>query len=108
MRFSQLLKQVLLVCVSLFALTGQAMADLVADANRAYDAGNYVKAEKLWRLAAEQGNVQAQWTLGRLYDARDIPFGVAKNSKEAEKWYRKAAEQGNESAQLNLGLMYLA
>jgi hypothetical protein len=34
------LKQMLLVCVCLFALTGQAIADSLSDAYDAYNAGN--------------------------------------------------------------------
>lgn len=53
--------------------------------------------------AAEQGNTEAQYELGRMYFlGRD----VAKNATEAEKWYQKAAEQGIASAQYKLGYMY--
>jgi len=60
-------------------------------------------AVKWLRKAAEQGNVDAQVTLG------GICSNWAKLSKkyaeETEKWYRKAAEQGNTGAQASLGLM---
>lgn len=53
--------------------------------------------------AAEQGNTEAQYELGRMYFlGRD----VAKNATEAEKWYQKAANQGNAKAQNELGNLY--
>jgi len=65
----------------------------------AYEAEDYVTALKEWRPLAEQGDVVAQYNLGRMYDYRE-------DYKEAVKWYRLAAEQGNAEAQNNLGLMY--
>jgi TPR repeat protein len=52
------------------------------------------------RKMAEQGDAEAQFTLGQMYDSGD---GVAQNYKQAAAWYRKAAEQGNDSAQNFLG-----
>ena len=103
MRFSQLLKQVLLVCVSLFALTGQAIADPWSDSERAYDAGNYEEAVKLIRPLAEQGKPSAQGLLGVMYKEGK---GVPQDYKEAAKWYQLSAEQGNDRAQVNLGNLY--
>lgn len=40
---------------------------------------------------AEQGNAEAQYSLGVCYRCGD---GVEKNLEEAIKWYKKAAEQG--------------
>ena len=58
---------------------------------------------KWYRLAAEQGYADAQYSVGVLYDKGQ---GVPKNDKTAVKWYRLAAEQGNAYAQNNLGVMY--
>ncbi|MCF6284338.1 MAG: hypothetical protein L3K26_04020 [Candidatus Hydrogenedentes bacterium] len=52
---------------------------------------------------AEQGNVQAQKTLGRLYT---YGAGVEQDDVEALTWYRRAAEQGDVTQQVNLGFMY--
>ena len=100
---NQVLKQVLLVCVCMFALTGQAMADSLSDATNAYAAGDYEKAAKLYSPLAKNGNVEAQYNLGVMYRAGR---GVAQDYKEARKWYQLAAEQGNALAQFNLGWMY--
>ena len=59
--------------------------------------------------SAEQGDVEAQYELGKLYDTgKGVPTGegVPTDHLEAAKWYRKAAEQGYASAQFNLGLHY--
>jgi hypothetical protein len=55
------------------------------------------------RLAAEQGDAQAQNNLGMMYFEG---WGVPKDDKEAIKWFRVAASQGYALAQGNLGLMY--
>lgn len=52
---------------------------------------------------AEQGNAEAQYSLGVCYRCGD---GVEKNVEEAVKWYRKSAEQGYARAQHNLGICY--
>ena len=64
---------------------------------------DYTEAVKWYRKAAEQGDVNAQCELGRMYDHG---WGVEQNYAEAVKWYRKAAEQGHAIAQRNLGMMY--
>ena len=56
-----------------------------------------------FRLAAEQGDADAQYNLGWMYSEGE---GVAQDYKEAVKWYRLAAEQGFGLAQFNLGLLY--
>lgn len=58
--------------------------------------------EEFSRLA-EQGNLEAQFNLGYMYD---YGVGVKQNDSQALKWYRLSATQGNVNAQLNLGIMY--
>lgn len=58
----------------------------------AYHRGRYEEAERLYRLAAEQGDASAQVNLGNMYAYGD---GVAQNREEAVTWYRRAAEQGD-------------
>ena len=55
------------------------------------------------RLAAEQGDVEAQNRLGGLYHEGR---GVAQDYAEAVKWLRLAAEQGLAVAQYGLAVMY--
>ena len=60
-------------------------------------------AAKWYRLAALQGDVDAQFDLGDSYATGE---GVALDHAEAVKWWHKAAEQGHAPAQYNLGLIY--
>lgn len=56
------------------------------------------------RQEAEDGNPEAQFTLGLCYDIGD---GVVENKRESTEWYRKAEAQNNGYAMNNLGLMYI-
>lgn len=100
---TQLLKQVLLICFCLFALTEQVIADSLSDARRAYDEGNYSEAVKLFIPVAQKGDAQAQTHLGRIYYYGQ---GVPEDYTEALKWLRLAAAQGDAQAQGNLGMMH--
>jgi hypothetical protein len=100
---NMLLRQMLLVCLCLFALAGQAIATSLSDAEDAYNEKDYAKAEKLLRPLAEKGNANAQLNLGIMYE---LGQGVPQDFKEAAKWYRLAAEQGNAFAQSSLGVIY--
>ncbi|MGO4885074.1 MAG: trypsin-like peptidase domain-containing protein [Bryobacteraceae bacterium] len=53
--------------------------------------------------AGEQGDVSAQFSLGRAYLTGE---GVPKDLAEAFKWYHKAAEQGDASAESMVGTLY--
>lgn len=55
------------------------------------------------KLQAKQGNADAQYNLGVIYEQG---IGISVDSKKAINWYQKAAEQGRFEAQYNLGLMY--
>ncbi len=55
------------------------------------------------RETAEQGDADAQYSLGLIYA---IGQGVPRDHTEAAKWFRKAAEQGHAKAQYRLGSMY--
>jgi len=73
------------------------------DARVAYDGGDYATALRLYRGMAEQGNGNAQYSLGTMYAKGQ---GVAQDYVEAAKWYRLAADQDHVQAQFNLGIMY--
>jgi TPR repeat protein len=55
------------------------------------------------KAAAEQGNADAQVSLGLMYASGT---SVRQDDAEALKWFRKAAEQGHANAQYSLGLSY--
>ncbi len=69
----------------------------------AYDSGDYKTAISLFKPLAEQGNAEAQYNIGLLYDRG---LGAPQNYREAIKWYEKSAEQGNANAQFELGFIY--
>ena len=52
--------------------------------------------------AANQGNAEAQYQLGHLYENSQLP----KDYKLAANWYHKAAQQGSVKAQARLGVFY--
>ena len=62
---------------------------------------DYDQAIKLYRLAAEQGFVNAQYNLGMMYSKGPVQHDY----KEAIKWYRLAAEQGDVAAKSQLDLL---
>ena len=74
----------------------------------AYEAGDYETALKIYRAAAEQGDIMSQFTLGGLYTSpgKFRRHGVTQDYKEAAKWFRLAAEQGEDIAQFMLGQIY--
>ena len=53
--------------------------------------------------AAERGDPEAEFTLGKAYDSGK---GVPRDPKKAFEYYRRAAEQGNAKAQNNLAALY--
>jgi predicted Zn-dependent protease len=55
------------------------------------------------RAAAEQGDADAQFSLGMMYLEGE---GVPQDRAEALRWLRESAERGHASAQYSLGLMY--
>ena len=82
-----------------------AVAGTMKDAYNAYINGKFDKALELMEPLAKNGDVEAQYILGYMYE-----FGhVAKqNSTEAAKWFRMAAEQGDALSQISLGRLYEA
>ncbi len=58
--------------------------------------------------AAEQGDSEAQYKLGRMYadGVNADGTGVTQDYAEAAKWYRQAAEQRHALSQYLLGMMY--
>jgi TPR repeat protein len=54
-----------------------------------------VEAVKWYRLAADHGDVNAQFALGKMYGQGK---GVRQDHAEAVKWLRKAAAQGHAMA----------
>ena len=71
----------------------------------AYERGDHAEALRVFRHLADDGEVTAQFYLGRMYARGEA---VKQNDAEAALWYGKAAEKGCHKAQHNLGMMYLS
>ena len=64
---------------------------------------NYKKAIEWYKIAAEQGDVHAQYNLGAMYQRGQ---GVERDYKKAAEWFEKAANQGLVDAQHIVGVIY--
>ena len=73
------------------------------EAMAASERGDYATAIRGFRVQAEQGNAEAQYEFGRMYD---MGRGTPEDDAEAARWYRKAAEQGHVRGQYQLGASY--
>lgn len=69
----------------------------------AYDRADYKTALKVWLPSAEEGDAEAQLSVGEIFEKG---LGTEPNYEVAIFWYQKAAEQGNKSALFNLATLY--
>lgn len=84
--------------VGLLAVAGPALADFDQGA-AAYEAGDYAQAMEQWRPLAEDGNAEAQYWVGRLFEqGQGVPASLAR----AAMWFRLAAGQDNDQARAAL------
>jgi len=100
---NNILRSLIIASLTLNISSGVVFAGPLEDRFAAFDRGDYATAVQLLRPLAENGNAQAQNSLGALYYNGK---GVTKDFKDALKWYRLSAAQGNISAQVNLASMY--
>jgi TPR repeat protein len=103
----------LLIGLMLTVGGGVATAGPFEDASAAYERREYATALRLFRSLAEQGNAEAKYKIGEMYEEGGRVFHspangeeVARDLAEAAKWYRRAADQGHREAQYSLGKMY--
>jgi TPR repeat protein len=95
-------KPALIAGVLAALLPRPASADL-ASGIAAYDAGDYVAADRELRGLAEFGDPAAAHVLARMYFAGQ---GVPADPRQGIRWERKAAEGGEPKAQLDLGMRH--
>ena len=76
------------------------MADIYMNAK---DAQDYSLARKWLEISATQGERDALYQMGSLYDKA---LGVERNLEQAVKWFKLAADQRDSQAQLNLGILH--
>ena len=67
------------------------------------DEKDYAKVIEWYHKAANQGHIDAQYSLGSMHLTGE---GVIKDYTRAAEWYSKAANQGDAKAQYNLGVMH--
>ena len=95
-----------IISLTLAVFFGSVGTSWGADFNKgvaAVQSGDFATALREWTPLAKQGDADAQFSLGVMYEKGE---GVAKDNKAAVKWYTLAAEQGLVNAQFNLGVMY--
>ena len=93
---------VLVAALTLMLRTSDVLAGLT-EGVEAYERGDYVTAMKELRPLADQGNADAQFFMGLIYDNG---HGVAPDHGRAVEWWRLAAAQGHARAEYSLGHMY--
>jgi hypothetical protein len=94
----------ILICLLILLPTSSVGADQLKDGIDAYFKGNNTQAISLLRPLAEQGNEEAQYHLGVMYQKGQ---GLQQDYTQAALWYRKAAEQGDTMAQAALSNLYV-
>jgi TPR repeat protein len=69
----------------------------------AYEAKNYVSARERFLPLAENGDAEAQYYIGRMYEKG---YGVERDDDQVRKWYRLAANGGYPKAQYKVAVGY--
>ncbi|MEO1925582.1 MAG: SPOR domain-containing protein [Gammaproteobacteria bacterium] len=87
----------------LLLFSTSAYAGTYEEGKQAYLSQDYQRALEILKPLAENGNSQAQITLGLMYDYGQ---GVDKDPTESINWYRMAAEQGVPLVQHDIGVKY--
>lgn len=96
--------RLLLALAVLLQAASVAAAETFEDGLAALRSDNAPRAEEIWLALADQGDGQAQYALGTLYE-QGHP-GVPQDVAKAIIWYQKSVEQGIPSAENNLALIY--
>ena len=92
-----------ILLLTLLSFATPALAGPFEDGKAAFERGEEAAAFAIWKPLADDGDINAQFWLGQMYD---LGRGVGKDYAQAALWYRRAAEQGSPVAQHNLARMY--
>ncbi len=98
---SDMIKKMAVAAGLIVGLTAPAWADL-ASGQASYLRGDYGEAWRELKPLADQGNAEAQYQVGVMYDHGQT---VKRSYRTAAQWYERAAQQGHPGAQFNLGFM---
>jgi hypothetical protein len=96
-----LIRQATALVVLTAALSAQAATP--EDGRRSYDAGRFTDAMGIWAELSREGNAEAAYGIGMLYD---LGNGTKEDPSAAFAWYKVAAEAGISAAEFNVGAMY--
>ena len=92
------------IALCIFVVTPKtASSEAIQKGIEAYRQGDYATALNEWLPIAEQGNPDAQFSVGLLFDQG---LNVIPDYKIAVKWFTLASKQGHIFAQSNLGWKY--
>lgn len=78
-------------------------SELVKEAEKYRNAGEYEKAFEVYTLAADEGNAHAMNGIGNMYA---FGMGVKYDFKQAILWFEKSAREGYAPALYNLGMLH--
>jgi len=67
------------------------------------DRANYETALRVWLAPAEDGDAQAQYNVGQIYEKG---LGRPSDPAKAAQWYQRAADAGSAQAMTALGMLY--
>jgi uncharacterized protein len=88
--FAKLLRITLTALLMQIAVVGAAVAATNADAQIAYNKGDFATALRIYRELAERGDAVSQYALGRMYVRGE---GVPKDPDQARYWFSIARDQ---------------
>lgn len=91
-----------LMTIAFILMSSSSYADN-AKGEEAYENGNYQLAFEEFTKAAEQGDADAQYNLGVMYEHG---HGVDQSDLKAGEWYQRAADNGHPEAPTALQLLY--
>ncbi|HEC1780509.1 TPA: sel1 repeat family protein [Campylobacter lari] len=97
------MKKVLIILAILFLNFAYSQEDLVEKGIKAYENGDYVKAEKYLRKACDLNSGNGCTNLGFMYANGQ---GVKKDNFKAAELYQKACDLNNGNGCFNLGAIY--
>ncbi len=87
----------IILAITLGFASTSAMADPMERGILAFLKGDNTTALQIFRPLAQNGNKDAQYHLGYMYQSG---IGVQQNAAEAFKWYQMAAKQGHNGASI--------
>ena len=97
------MKKIAIARFAVIAISALAWATSAAAQQQAPSDAEAAQVLKSARPLAENGNANAQYNMGVLYDEG---YGVEQDYAQARDWYEKAAAQNYSKAEHNLGIMY--